>query len=121
MSTKQESAHATATVYPATIHELGDMAEARGMGIVALMEQLMPFPEPPAGYIASEEVDGLWTAPEIRAAGVVVIPTWNYRTQSHEVELWTGKGTDDEAMVRLCPADAVQVSASLTAAARAAK
>lgn len=113
--------NATTTLYPATVRELGDMAHDRGMTATALLEELEPFPVVPADYLLSEGVDGLYLGREIEAAGVVIIPTWDYRTQTHEVELWTGKGTDNAAMVRLSPADAVQVSTGLTAAARAAK
>lgn len=113
--------NATTTLYPATVRELAEMAEARGVKAADLLQELEPFPEVPAGYVLAEGIDGLYLGREIEAAGVVIVPAWNYRTQERYFELWTGKGTDDEAMVHLSPVDAVQVAASLAAAARAAK
>lgn len=44
--------NATTTLYPATVKELGDMAEARGMSFVELLEELLeelgPLPWPPS-------------------------------------------------------------------------
>lgn len=74
--------------------------------------------EPPAGYTLSSDVDGLWLGRPIEAAGVIIIPAWEYRTQDQHFEMWTGKGTENEAMVKLSPIDAVRVVAELAAAAR---
>ncbi|MDE8668006.1 hypothetical protein PY310_05335 [Pseudarthrobacter sp. H3Y2-7] len=107
----------TTTLYPATVRELAEMAHDRGVLPSELLVELEPFPEVPAGYVLSEGVDGLYLGREVEAAGVVIIPAWNYRTQEHYVELWTGKGTGDEAMVILSNVDALQVAANLAAAA----
>ncbi|QOD04882.1 hypothetical protein [Pseudarthrobacter sp. BIM B-2242] len=111
----------SATFYPATVRELFAMAEERGMTAPRLLEVLGSFPEPPAGYTMSECVDGLWTAPEIEVAGMVIVPAWNYRTQEHYLELWTGKCTEDESLANLSLADAYDVAAELIAAAKAAQ
>ncbi|WP_146072478.1 hypothetical protein [Arthrobacter sp. 4R501] len=103
------------TLYPATVREAGDMAEAQGMKLSEFLETLGPLPTPPAGYTMSECVDGLWTAPEIEAPvmGMVIIPAWNYRTQRHYIELWTHKGTEAESLVHLSQTGAHKLAAVL--------
>jgi hypothetical protein len=41
---------------PATVVELGDMAEAMGMTVVELLQMLPPIPRKPAGYTLAADL-----------------------------------------------------------------
>lgn len=105
------------TKYPATVRELGDMAEARGMTATRLLEVLGPIPMPPAGYTLAPKSDTRWIGTETFARGYIITPAWDYRTQKHSIELWTAKPKKQDAT--LTPAEALQLAADLTAAVQA--
>jgi hypothetical protein len=131
---------------PATVRELGDLAEKLDMDLMEVWDLLTDAlgakwwehglgevtftfntvieapkaPLPPAGYVLAEGVDDRWIAAEIETAGSVIIPVWNAIDQ-HLLELWTDKNTDDESMVELSTADAFDLAADLITAARAAE
>lgn len=109
----------TATRYPATVTELCYMAEAQGTTVSELLAALGPIPMPPAGYALAEGCSDLWCGAEVEAAGLVIVPAWDYQTQERYLELWSGKGTPDESMLQLPPDAARRLAQTLLAAADA--
>lgn len=110
----------TTTAMPKTVRELGEMADNLGIKPSETLQMLGTIPMPPAGYVLAEGCSDVWTGQEIAAAGMVLIPTWNYTSGLHAIELWTGKGTADETMVILTPAEAAQLADALATVSRAA-
>lgn len=101
---------------PATVRELGDMAEALGMTVPELLDLLGPIPMPPAGFILAAKSSDRWTGPEIVRRGWIVTPVWNATTGRHSLEVWISDHVPP-AYGNLSPADALQLAADLTAAA----
>ena len=109
--------NATLTM-PATVRELGDMAEQRGMSATDLLTELasaLPAPQPPAGYTLAEGCSDYYVGTETRTEAWVVVPGWDAAAGAHRVEAWP---TNDR---NLTPAEALELAAALTAAAKAAE
>lgn len=109
------------TKYPATVRELGAMAAKLGMKAPELLEMLSPIPMPPAGYTLAPKSDTRWIGPETMSRGWIITPawTWNSNGGAHSIEVWMADHTPPR-YANLSPADALQLAADLTAAARAA-
>lgn len=106
------------TKYPATVREAGDMAEKLGMKLSEFLEMLGPIPMPPAGYTLAPKSSEKWIGTETMNRGWIITPAWNATTNTHSLEFWVA---DHRApsYANLSPADAFQLAADLTAAARA--
>ncbi|MET3718332.1 hypothetical protein [Arthrobacter sp. UYEF21] len=101
---------------PATVRELGQMAEARGMKASELLEELaaqLPTPQPPAGYTLAEGCSDYYVGTETKTDAWVVAAGWDADTATHQIEAWTVKDQN------LTPAQALEMAAALTAAAKA--
>ncbi|MDI3194803.1 hypothetical protein QK290_10620 [Pseudarthrobacter sp. AL07] len=106
-----------ATNWPATVRELGDMAEKQGLNIVELMDELEreagPIPMPPAGYTLAPGCDDLWVADETMNRGWILTPGWKFDT-GHCINVWTVQDRD------LTPTEALELGTALIQAAQAA-
>jgi hypothetical protein len=76
------------TNYPATVRELGDMAEQLGMTAVELLDMLGPIPMPPLGYTLAPKSSDRWFGPEIINGRWILTPVWHSRTDSFSVNVW---------------------------------
>lgn len=103
--------------WPATVRELGDLAEQRGMTATELLEemaeQLGPMPMPPAGFTLAKGCADLWIGTDAIHPQYMITPAWNAATDRRTVELWTAKGTKDEVYTSLTPLEAIQLAADL--------
>jgi hypothetical protein len=95
------------------------MAHKMGIKPSELIGMLEPWPKPPAGYVLAEGTSDIWTGTDIVQRGWIITPSWNATTDRHSIELWTAKGSPDEVLSHLTPAEAIQLAADLTTAARA--
>ncbi|WP_104175521.1 hypothetical protein [Arthrobacter sp. Y81] len=105
------------TKYPATVRELGDMAEKLGMKASELLEMLGPIPMPPAGYTLARRSGDRWTGPETFNRGWIITPAWNASTNTHSIELWAASH-EPPSYANLTPDEALQLAADLTAVAK---
>lgn len=103
---------------PATVRELGDMAEALGITATDLLELLGPIPMPPAGYTLAHGSQNRWIGADIVKQRWIIQPVWDGSTNRHSLELWMA---DHRApnYAELTPAAALQLALDLEAAARA--
>ncbi|MDQ0117447.1 hypothetical protein J2T22_000617 [Pseudarthrobacter defluvii] len=111
------------TKYPASVRELGDMAEALGMLPSELLEMLGPIPMPPVGYTLTRKSSHRWTGTETYHRRFIVTPVWDATTGHHSVDVWMA---DHERpnYSNLTPAEAADLAGALleaTATARAAE
>ena len=108
------------TKYPATVRELGDMAEALGMLPSELLEMLGPIPMPPAGYILAPKSSHRWIGTEIIHGRFIVTPVWDATTNTHSVDVWMA---DHERpnYSNLAPAEATDLAAALLQATQPAR
>jgi hypothetical protein len=104
---------------PATVREAGDMAHKLGMTLSEFLQMLGPIPMPPVGYTLAPRSEDRWTGPETFNRGWIITPAWNATTDTHSIEVWMADHTPPQ-YANLSPADALQLAADLTAAARAA-
>lgn len=106
-----------ATNWPATVRELANLAEQRGVRlgeIYGLLEdELGPCPLPPAGYRLAKGTEDVWTGEDIVNRNYIMMPAWNAATNQRSVELWTAKGSPDESFTSLTPAEALQLASDL--------
>ncbi|MGY4543134.1 hypothetical protein ACVWY0_003062 [Arthrobacter sp. UYNi723] len=105
------------TNWPATVRELGVMAENQGLGLVEMWDELErevgPLPLPPAGYTLAPGTGDLWIAAETMNRGWIMTPGWKFDT-GHCINVWTVDGRD------LSPKEALELGMALIQAAQAA-
>lgn len=112
------------TKWPATVREFGDMAAERGLGIVAMWDELErefgPIPMPPAGYTLAHGSSDRWIGDEVINRRWIITPAWYASTDSHSIEVWMA---DHQAPTYgdLTPAEARELGAALIQAAQAAE
>lgn len=103
------------TKRPATVRELGDMAEKMNVTAVQLMEMLSPWPMPPAGYVVDPSSDTRWLGPETFHRKWIITPVWNANTDTHSFDVWLAEHYAP-TYANLTPDEAVQLAADLAAA-----
>jgi hypothetical protein len=106
--------------WPATVRELGQMAEQRGMKASELLGELLekagPIPRPPAGYVLADGRDERWYGQEIVKRRWIILPVWDAVTDRHSLEIWMS-GHEHSAHGHLTPAEARRFAADLITAA----
>jgi len=108
------------TKYPATIRDLGNMAEERGMNIVELFEELGPIPMPPAGYTLAPKSSQRWIGTEIINGRWILTPAWDATTASHSVDVWMADH-EPPNYANLTAAEATDLATALLQATQAAR
>jgi hypothetical protein len=108
------------TKYPATVRELGDMAEELGMKASELLEMLGPIPMPPAGYTLAPKSSDRWIGTEIINRRWILTPVWHSTTDSHSVDVWMADHMPPN-YAELTPAEATELAAALLHVTKAAR
>lgn len=96
---------------PTTLRELGDLA-GDFPTFMRLLEELGPWPTPPADYVMTKGNEDRWTGTERLNRGYIVTPVWNATTDSRTIDLWTSKDPG-ESDAHLTPQEALQLAADL--------
>jgi hypothetical protein len=102
---------------PTTVRELGDMAEQLGMLPSELLEELGPWPTPPAGYTMTKGDEDRWIGNDVVNRQYIVTPVWNGATNSRSIDLWTSR-EPGESDAHLTPLEAIELAADLVTMAR---
>jgi hypothetical protein len=108
------------TKYPATVRELGDMAEKLGMLPSEVLELLGPIPMPPAGYTLAPKSSQRWIGTEIINGRWILTPVWDATTASHSVDVWMADH-EPPNYANLAPAEAADLATALLQATQAAR
>ncbi|MDV8148538.1 hypothetical protein [Arthrobacter sp. B10-11] len=108
------------TKYPATVRELGDMAEKLGMTASELLEMLSPIPMPPTGYTLAPKSSHRWIGPEIINGRWILTPVWDATTDSHSVDIWMADH-EPPHYAGLTPTEATDLAAALLQVTQAAR
>ncbi|QSZ47210.1 hypothetical protein [Arthrobacter sp. D5-1] len=101
---------------PATVRELGNMAEEMNMTAAQLLEFLGPWPEPPAGYTLDPHSDVRWLGPETCHRKWIITPVWNSATEAHSLDVWLADHQPPN-YAEMSSQDALELAAVLSAAA----
>ncbi|MFJ6453779.1 hypothetical protein [Paenarthrobacter sp. NPDC091669] len=109
------------TNWPATVRELGEIAEVEGKTLSdlfqELLEELGPPPMPPAGFTPDRHSDVRWLGPEVMHERWIITPVWNAATDTRSVDVWLADHTPPN-YAQLSAQDALDLVAALAAAAR---
>ncbi|WP_284985481.1 hypothetical protein [Arthrobacter sp. fls2-241-R2A-172] len=102
---------------PATVRELGNMAEEMNMTASQLLEFLGPWPEPPADYTPDPHSDVRWLGPESYHQKWIITPVWNSTTDAHSFDVWLTEH-QPPTYADLSPEDALELAETLSNCAR---
>ncbi|MFE4078525.1 hypothetical protein [Paenarthrobacter sp. YIM B13468] len=102
---------------PATVRELGKMAEEMNMTAAQLLEFLGPWSEPPEGYTLDPHSDVRWLGPETYHQKWIITPVWNSTTDTHSFDIWLAEHQPPN-YAQLSAEDALELAAALAAASK---
>ncbi|WP_314324193.1 hypothetical protein [Paenarthrobacter ilicis] len=101
---------------PATVRELGNMAEEMNMTAAQLLEFLGPWPEPPTGYSLDPHSDSRWLGPEKHHRRWIITPVWNSASEAYSLDVWLADHQPPN-YAEMSPQDALELAEALATAA----